>query len=107
DRVETSTDACRLDPGGDRRVDEPGAVEMDGEFVLQAGAHDRLDLVERPGSPAGAVVGVLDRDDARRRDVHARPVPDLRDDLLGREAPMSPLEPDGQEPGVRGRPAEL
>jgi len=52
-------------------------------------------------------VCVLDRDDPRRRDVHARAVADLPDDLIRREAPVRAREPDGEKAGVRRRAAEL
>jgi hypothetical protein len=78
-----------------------------GEVVLATGCDDRVDLVERPDAASRAVVRVLDRDDPGRRDVHARPVADLGDDLVRGEPTVRPLEPDGQQARVRGRPAQL
>ena len=56
---------------------------MDGEVVLPARGDDRVDFLQRPDTSAGAVVCVLDRDDASGRNVDARPVADLGDDLIG------------------------
>src|SRR5205807_2387005 len=62
--VETASDARRLDSARDRGVDEARTVQMHGEVVLAARRDDRVDLVERPEAAAGAVMGVLHRDDA-------------------------------------------
>jgi hypothetical protein len=98
DRVERTADARGRDTARDRCVDQARAVEVHRKVVLAAGRDDRVDLLERPDAAAGAVMRVLDGDEPRRCDVHARAVADLRDDLVGREASVRPLEPDRQEP---------
>src|SRR5262249_15014417 len=77
DRVEAAPDPGRIGAGCDGGVDETRAVPMECELVLAARRDDRVDLFQRPDGAAGAVVRVLDGDHARRRNMHARPVPNL------------------------------
>src|SRR5437667_11154489 len=67
DRVRMRGDRRRFHAARDRRVEEARAVEVERELELPAGLGHRLDLGERPDSPTGGVVGVLDRHDPRRR----------------------------------------
>src|SRR5439155_8162308 len=55
--VEAAPDPGRIDTGRDSGIDEPRAVEVSREVMLAAGCDDRVDLVERPGTTSGAVVG--------------------------------------------------
>src|SRR5207249_11643794 len=82
DGVEAAADARGPDAGCDRGVDEPRAVQMDPQVVLAADGDDCVDLVERPDATARAVVRVLDGNETRGGDVHARPVAQLGDDLV-------------------------
>ena len=78
--------ARRGDAERDRGVRDPGAVEVNGEPELARSLDDRLELVERPDGAAGAVVGVLERDDRRPRRVEAVVGLNRGADLLGATA---------------------
>ena len=70
-------------PDGDGGVQQPRAVEMDGEPELAGGVDRRRQLVERPDAPAGAAVRLLEDDDPRRLEpVRGR---DRLADLVGRD----------------------
>src|SRR5439155_13225005 len=63
DRVELPGDVGRRNTARDRRVQDTGAVKMDGELELPARRDQRTDLLERPDPATGSVVRVFDRDD--------------------------------------------
>jgi hypothetical protein len=107
DRVEVPADLRRRRAARHRRVHEPRAVEVDAHVELAAGRRHRLDLLERPDPAAGRVVRVLDDDEPRRRDVHARPVAVGGAHLLGREPAGDAAQAARHEARVHGRAAEL
>src|SRR5262249_42750337 len=61
DRVELLRDPGRVDTLRDRSVEQPPAVEVNGETDLASGGDDGSELVERPHATTGAVVRVLER----------------------------------------------
>ena len=91
----------------DRCVEEPRAVEVEPEAELAAAVDHGVELLERPDAAAGAVVGVLDRDDSRLRRVEVVVEARRRTDLLGADPAVLPVERPGHETGEGGRPAEL
>ena len=71
-RVEAAGDLGGRDAERGRRVEEPRAVEVDGEPDLARGRDDLVELVERPHAPARGVVRVLEREDRRALVGHLR-----------------------------------
>ena len=67
DRVERRADLGRRDAGRDRRVQQPGAVEVDVEAELARRRRRPRRALERPDAPAGALCVFSIDDDPRAR----------------------------------------
>ena len=107
DGVEQPADLGCRDPGRDRGVQEPRAVEVGAHPALAGGGRDRLQVGERPAATARGVVRVLDGE-------HGRPLVGglrARDgdglELVDAEPPSPSLDRLDHQPGVRRRPAVL
>ncbi len=85
-RVGALGDPRRRDTERDGRVEEPSAVEMEPETELAAAVDDGVELLERPDTAAGGVVGVLDGDDSRPRCVEVAVQARGRADLVGADS---------------------
>ena len=81
--VELAPVLGRRDAGGDRGVEEPGAVQVRREPVNPGLRGHLPHLRERPDAPAAAVVRVLDADELRRRHVQVGGRVDHLAELLG------------------------
>ena len=68
-RIEPPGEVGRLDPGGDDRVHQAGAVHVDRKTPAMGDVADLAHRRQRPDRAAAGVAGVLDRDEARRRRV--------------------------------------
>ena len=90
-----------------RRVEEPRAVQVDGEAELARRRDDLVQLVERPHAPARGVVRVLEREDRRALVCHLRARLCRGAHLLRREPAAIAGQPERHQPGVGGRAAVL
>ena len=97
--------------GGDRGVEQPGAIEIARHPELARGRADRDGVLLREDDPAAAIVGVLDRDQGRRRehDVTRRLVGGAK--IVGGEQPAlsdsSELHAGIGRPGARFMPDDM
>ena len=101
--VEARGDLRGRDAERDRRVEEPRAVQVDGEAELARSGDDLLELAERPDAPARGVVGVLERRGSPRAGRHPSCSAPRRPDLLGRE-PAAIARAARASSALRGRP---
>jgi hypothetical protein len=83
------------------------AVEMHRKAELPADPDHRSDLLERPDPPARGVVGVLDRDDPRRRGVRAVTGSRRSLDFIGPEAARDAANRPRHQPCKDGGATEL
>ena len=106
-QVEGRAELRRWHAERDRRVQHARAVEVQGEAELAGGGRDVGQLVEAPHGAACAVVGVLERDDARARVVVGPVGPHGGAQLLAREAAEPSGQPTADQARVHGRAALL
>ena len=105
--VELSPEVGRSQAGGDARVHEPRAVQVDVQPVASRLGHDDAKVVERPDAPPAPVVRVLEAEDFRRGRVEIAGRVDRLADLLDGEDPVFGRKSLHGQAGVDGRPAKL
>ena len=107
--VERPSPRGRVDPAGDRGVEQPGAVEMGAQRTRTGDLEHPLHLLERPDAPAAQVRRLLDAHQPRARPVasagagHAHRV----DQSLAREHPALALGDRDDRARKLGRAAAL
>ncbi len=87
--VEEAPELGGGDPGCNRGVRDPGAVEVDAESELARGRDGRAELRQRPDRAARAVVGVFEREQAHAGAVERVCGVDRVAQLLGGDAPAA------------------
>ena len=90
DEVERRGEHRRVVAARDRRVQQARAVEVGGDAVLARRGADAPQLGGVPDHAPGAVLGVLDLDERRRREDEVAARLDRRDQLGGGEEPARP-----------------